>query len=103
MKKDDLKFTDKGFDRGAFMQYMEKSFNLTDFGFTRELIGNVLSYAEEHEHVSKDMFAYFVADIIPEIDFREVCGFCEDSILTSNGIYEKNRFWEEKAALLKEM
>ena len=49
------------------------------------------------------MFAYFISDLIPEIDFMEVCGFCEDAILTSNGIYEKERFWEEKESFLSEI
>ena len=104
MKKEELQFNEgnKGFDREAFMKYMEKSFDLT-ICFSRGLIENVIEYAKEHEHVSKDMFAYFVSDLIPEIDFMEVCGFCEDAILTSNGIYEKERFWEEKESFLSEI
>lgn len=104
MKKEELKFSkeNKGFDREAFMRYMENSFDLTS-SFTRELIGNIIAYAGKYEHVSKDMFAYFVYDMIPEIEFGEVCGFCEDGILTDSGIYEKNRFWEEKSGLLNEI
>ena len=82
----------KGFDKEKFMGYMESVFDLN--GFSRELIENIIDYAHEHEHISKDQFAYFVSDMLPEVEFCEVAGFCEDEILTKNGIAEKEKFWD---------
>lgn len=84
----------KGFDQGQFCQYMENTFSIDPFG--RALMLNIIDYAQKHEHVSKDQFAYFVSDMIPEIEFRDVAAFCEDAILTGSGIQEKKAFWEQR-------
>ena len=75
----------KGFDEKGFMSYLEETFGGVDNCFLRELVQNVIEYAQKWEHVSKDQFAYFVSDMLPEVEFGEVAMFCEDSILTAGG------------------
>lgn len=91
MKKDNLQFV-KGFDKNSFIEYMHENFNIDRFGIA--CIENIIDYAHKYEHVSKDQFCYFVSDILPEVEFSEVAGFCEDCILTSDGQYYKNEFWK---------
>lgn len=70
----------QGFNQDSFMRWMEETFYLDDYA--RQLILNVIEYAQKWEHVSKDMFAGFVADMLPEIEFLDVARFCEDGCLT---------------------
>ena len=51
-----------------------------------------IEYANEHEHISKDMFCKFVSDMIDEVEFGEVAMFMDDKCLTENGKAEKNKF-----------
>ena len=75
----------KGFDENNFMAYLEATFNGFENSFLRDLVRNVIDYAKKYEHVSKDQFAYFVSDMLPEIEFGEVAMFCDDVILTADG------------------
>ena len=85
---------EKGFDRNAFLDYMQEQFNLHG-NFTIDMINNIIDYAHKYEHVSKDQFAEFLADMIPEIEFAEVAAFCADGCLTAYGINAKHKFWNE--------
>ena len=75
----------KGFNESGFLSYLEETFDGFDNCFLRDLVQNVIDYAQKWEHVSKDQFAYFVSDMLPEVEFGEVAMFCEDSILTADG------------------
>lgn len=75
----------KGFDENGFMLYLNETFKGFDNSFLRELVRNVIDYAQKWQHVSKDQFARFVSNMLPEIEFGEVAMFCEDSILTADG------------------
>ena len=79
----------KGFNKNAFMEWLTNNFIIGDFG--RYTVENIIEYAAEHEHVSKDQFVYFVSAMIPEVTFSEVAFFCDDSILSSYGKTEKAR------------
>ena len=79
----------KGFNQSLFMEWLESEFNMNRF--TIDIVLNILDYASEHEHVSKDQFCYFVADLIPEVDMLDVATFCDNSILTSETIEALNR------------
>lgn len=70
----------KGFDSDSFIGWMEENFNIDCYG--RSLLLNVIDYAHRHEHVSKDQFAYFIADMLPEVELQDVARFCDDAILT---------------------
>ena len=79
----------KGFNQSLFMEWLESEFNMNRF--TIDIVLNILDYASKHEHVSKDQFCYFVADLIPEVDMLTVANFCDNSILTSETIEALNR------------
>lgn len=80
-----------GFDEERFMDYMQKTFTVIDY-FTRNMISNIIDYAHEHEHISKDQFCDFISKIIPEVEFGEVAMFIEDECLTEYGQAEKNKW-----------
>ena len=80
---------DKGFARQDFMAYLERAVNGFSNPFLRELVDNLIDYGLKHEHVSKDMFCYWLSDILPEISFDEIAAFMEDKCLTDNGIKYK--------------
>lgn len=75
----------KGFDERGFMAYLEETFGGFDNCFLRGAVQNVIDYAQKWEHVSKDQFAYFLSDMLPEVEFGEVAMFCDDAILTADG------------------
>lgn len=75
----------KGFDDDGFIWYMCDQFGAMDNHFTFELVENILNYAHKYEHVSKDQFVEFLAGILPEVQFKEIAAFADDSILTSYG------------------
>ena len=83
----------KGFYYEAFIEYIKSEWEVNDFAL--DMICNIVHYALEHECVSRDQFANFVADMIPEMEFAEVAAFCEDGHLTVYGKSEKERFWRE--------
>ena len=60
------------FDRNGFMNWLEETFITNSFGRN----------AYEHQNVSLDQFAYFVSDLLPEVEFLEVARFCSDDMLT---------------------
>lgn len=87
---------EREFDRNAFMEYIHDTFNMNGNGFAERMIENIIDYAYKHEHVSRDQFADFIAELIPDVEFGEVAAFCEDSCLTTYGIKAKHDFWNEK-------
>lgn len=91
----------KGFNNEGFMAYIAYQFPGVFAGngssFTRELLENLIEYAMKYEHVSKDQFCEFLADLLPEVEMGEVAAFMEDGCLTTTyGIAEKRRVMEEK-------
>ena len=81
----------KGFYKEDFMKYLSDKVSGLEHVFTWETVEKIIDYATEHEHVSKDQFAYFISDMLPEVEFGEVAMFCEDGMLTENGKAEKKR------------
>lgn len=79
----------KGFNKQAFMMYLEKTINGFNQPFFRELVENLIEYGLKHEHVSKDMFCYWLSDLLPEIQFGEIAAFMSDKCLTEFGIEQK--------------
>jgi hypothetical protein len=57
----------KGFNKQAFMAYLEKAINGFDNHFLRETVENLIDYGLKHEHVSKDQFCYWLSDLLPDI------------------------------------
>lgn len=83
----------RGFDKDGFMAHLHETFNGFENPWLRELVENVIDYAEANAH-SKDLFAYIVSDLLPEVEFAEVAAFCNDDDLTSLGLREKRK-WKE--------
>ena len=79
----------KGFDSNGFMEWLEENFT-TDH-YARQTVLNIIDYAHKHEHISKDQFAYFISDLLPEVEFLEVARFCDDAILTNGTLKELGR------------
>lgn len=70
----------KGFNETAFIEWIEDKFELNTYAV--QMVINIIEYAQKWEHVSKDQFAYFISDLLPEVEFEEVVNYCEDCILT---------------------
>lgn len=83
----------KGFNETAFIEWIEDKFELNTYAV--QMVINIIEYAQKWEHVSKDQFAYFIADLLPEVEFEEVVQFCEDSILTDGTLRALGRNKEE--------
>ena len=79
----------RGFNESEFMEWLENEFTMNRFAI--ELVQNIIEYAHRHEHVSKDMFCQFVADMIPDLDMLEVARFCDSEILTDSTIKQLGR------------
>ena len=65
--------------------------NFTTDNYARQTVLNIIDYAHKHEHISKDQFAYFISDLLPEVEFLEVARFCDDAILTNGTLKELGR------------
>lgn len=70
----------KMFDRNGFMNWLEETFITNSFG--GDIVLEIIEYAYDHQNVSLDQFAYFVSDLLPEVEFLEVARFCSDDMLT---------------------
>lgn len=77
------------FNQNNFMTWMENEFNLDNYSIT--IILSIIHYAYYNENSTLDQFAYFVSDLLPEVEFLEVARFCEDNILTQNTLKQLNR------------
>ena len=77
------------FNQNDFMTWMENEFNLDNYSI--KIILSLINYAYYYENSTLDQFAYFVSDILPEVDFLDVARFCEDNILTQNTLKQLNR------------
>lgn len=75
-----------GFNKEGFMTWLKEEFpGVVDSHWNYDLVENILDYALRDE-VSKDQFAYFVSDILPEVEFLEVARFCDSKYLTNETI-----------------
>ena len=100
------------FDRNGFMSWLEETFITNSFG--RNIVSEIIEYAYEHQNVSLDQFAYFVSDLLPEVEFLEVARFCSDDMLTDTTLvlldrkdgwlimrlhlYYRDKGWENRGA-----
>lgn len=75
-----------GFDKNGFMNWLKEQFpGVIDALWNYCLVENILDYALRDE-VDKDQFAYFISDILPEVDFLDVARFCNRKYLTDETI-----------------
>lgn len=83
----------KGFNEKAFTEWLEEKYDLNSYAV--EMVTNIIEYAHKWEHVSKDQLAYFISDLLPEVEFEEVAQFCEDCMLTDGTLRALGRNKEE--------
>lgn len=79
------------FDSDGFMAYLREQFEPMDNHFTHDMVENLVDYGNKHHSHTKDALAYFLSDIIPEVEFGEVAMFMDDDYLTYNGRMEKRK------------
>ena len=77
------------FNQNDFMAWMENEFNLDNYSI--KIILSLIHHAYLYENTALDQFAYFVSDILPEVEFLEVARFCNNDILTQNTLKQLNR------------
>lgn len=78
-----------GFDIKGFEEYMNECFSLDEF--SQSMIDNLANFAVENQNHSKDQLADFLSNVIPEVEFKVIAGFCEDAILTESYGQEQKR------------
>lgn len=83
----------KGFNEKAFTEWLEEKYDLNSYAV--EMVTNIIEYAHKWEHVSKDQLAYFISDLLPEVEFEEVAQFCENCMLTDGTLRALGRNKEE--------
>lgn len=83
----------KGFNEKAFTEWLEEKYDLNRYAV--EMVTNIIEYAHKQEHASKDQFAYFISNLLPEVEFEEVAQFCEDCMLTDGTLRALGRNKEE--------
>lgn len=95
----DLHYQGQGFAEKQFIEHLIAKHNLTDGNgaqiFSVRFLEKVIAYGKEHERGSKDGLAYFLFDLIPELEFNEVCGYFADECLTGDGIANKRDYWSK--------
>lgn len=78
---------EKGFNREGFLNWLKEEFSgCLGNEWDCQLVNNILDYARDHEHISKNQICDYLSDILPDVDFWDVAMFCEDKILTDHVI-----------------
>lgn len=80
---------ENGFDKNDFLWYVNRNYNKPTSAFAADLVENLVNCAINNVYESKDQLCYFIADILPEIEFAEVAQFADDDILTEWGKQQK--------------
>lgn len=73
----------KEFDKIAFLVWICDEYEIDPVSWDYHLLVNLIEYGLAHHNNSKDQLAYFLSDIIPEVEFEDIAKFCDNSILTS--------------------
>ena len=79
------------FNTDGFMAYLKEQFGPMDDHFTYDMVENLVNYGKDPHGHTKDALAYFLSDMIPEVEFCEVAMFMDDACLTHNGQMEKQK------------
>ena len=83
-----------GFAREEFKNYLAEFHDIDPCSKAMDIVDNLISYGLNNLNHSLDQLAYFLEDII-DVEFKEVAGFCEDSVLTNFGQESKREFMTE--------
>ena len=80
-------------DKQGFMEYLAKTFNGFENCFLRETISNIIEYGIKEKSVAKNQLVYFLDDMIPEIEIKEIVPFVSDNYLTND--FQKIKYYNE--------
>ena len=98
MKREELQYTD-GIDANMLIKFLIEKHDLEDGGkyaetFAIMMLEKTIQYGIKRHNVSKDELAYYLMDVIPELEFTEATAFIIDDQLTGDGLKHKNNFWD---------
>ena len=79
----------KNFDTSAFIEYALQNYANDGFIWIRELLENILNYAEQHKNTSRDQLVTFLYDLFPGMELGEIAQFEADASLTADTQAEK--------------
>ena len=72
-----------GFNKEGFMSWLKEEFpGVIDTHWNYDLVENIIDYALENKNASKDQLAFFISDMLPEVEYTEVAKFCDKDILS---------------------
>ena len=74
-----------GLDKEAFLQYMFQEFpSVFNNSFAREMLENIVDYgtADNFTHTKNELY-YFLKDMIPEVEPRDLIPFMDKAMLTN--------------------
>ena len=75
---------DNGFARDEFLQYMFEEFpSVFTSPFSREMLENVVDYGIENHTVSKNSLYYYLKDMIPEMEPKDLIPYIDGNLLTN--------------------
>lgn len=71
------------FDTDGFMLWLKEEFpGCIDNHWSFNLVENIIGYCIKHNPLGKDQLAYWISDMLPEVEFLEVAKFVNDDFLT---------------------
>lgn len=83
---------ENGFSKDGFMSWLKEEFpGVVDTHWNWDLVENIIDYATKNKKVTKDQLAYFISDILPEVEFLEVARFCHEFYLTDGTLKQLGR------------
>ncbi len=85
-----------GFNNEGFMAWLKDTFSIDWYGL--DVVLNILEYGYKNKTTSKDQFAYFVSELVPEVEFLDVARFCDQEMLTDatiNELESKTYTWDD--------
>lgn len=91
-----LDYEGQGFASKQFIEHLIRKHNLYNDVFSLLFLRKVLDYGLEYNRISKDGLAYWLIDLVPELEFNEVCGYYADECLTQNGQAAKRDYWTNR-------
>lgn len=75
---------ENGFNKEGFMNWLKEEFpGVIDTHWNYDLVENIIDYALENKNTSKDQLAFFISDMLPEVEYTEIAKFCDEDMLSS--------------------
>lgn len=72
-----------GFDKGGFLEHMFEEFpSAFETPFSREMLENIVDYGMKYHNVSKNGMYYYLKDMLPEVEARDLVPFMDKEMLT---------------------